>query len=212
MRQLRLLALLAAAPLVPGELRLILPESRARDLPLVPDGATLCRYIGAIAVMLVLWEAAALVLATPALPGPASGIGQLVAQAGVIWPQFLVSAWRVVASIGLGLLVGGPVGLLLGRARRADALFGPLVFLNYPIPKVVFFPILLVLLGIGNVFGGENLLHGTGFFFVFYFMELLVGLIQSIVFTLLTSVYIGLICNHGDDHDHESGHAVEAPH
>jgi F-type H+-transporting ATPase subunit a len=55
----------------------------------------------------------------------------------------------------------------------------------------------------GNIFGGENLLHGTSFFFVFYFMELLVGLIQALVFTLLTSVYIGLICNHGDDHDHE---------
>ncbi len=54
----------------------------------------------------------------------------------------------------------------------------------------------------GNIFGGENLLHGTGFFFVFYFMELLVGLIQALVFTLLTSVYIGLRCNHGDDHDH----------
>ena len=64
----------------------------------------------------------------------------------------------------------------------------------------------------GNVFGGENLLHGTGFFFVFYFMELLVGLIQAIVFTLLTSVYIGLICNHGDDHDHAEGHAKEAHH
>lgn len=64
----------------------------------------------------------------------------------------------------------------------------------------------------GNVFGGENLLHGTGFFFVFYFMELLVGLIQAIVFTLLTSVYIGLICNHGDDHDHADGHAAEAHH
>lgn len=64
----------------------------------------------------------------------------------------------------------------------------------------------------GNVFGGENLLHGTGFFPVFYFMELLVGLIQAIVFTLLTSVYIGLICNHGDDHDHADGHAAEAHH
>ncbi|MDB6114474.1 MAG: synthase subunit [Lacunisphaera sp.] len=67
----------------------------------------------------------------------------------------------------------------------------------------------------GNVFGGENLLHGTGFFFVFYFMELLVGLIQALVFTLLTSVYIGLICNHGDDHDHDhapGGHAAETPH
>lgn len=63
----------------------------------------------------------------------------------------------------------------------------------------------------GNVFGGENLLHGTGFIFVFYFMELLVGLIQAIVFTLLTSVYIGLLCNHGDDHDHAEGHAAETP-
>ncbi|MEI7566369.1 MAG: F0F1 ATP synthase subunit A [Opitutaceae bacterium] len=62
----------------------------------------------------------------------------------------------------------------------------------------------------GNVFGGENLLHGTGFIFIFYFMELLVGLIQATVFTLLTSVYIGLLCNHGDDH--EAGHAAEAHH
>lgn len=58
----------------------------------------------------------------------------------------------------------------------------------------------------GNIFGGENLLHGTTFFVVFYFMELLVGLIQALVFTLLTSVYIGLICNHGDDHDHDDAH------
>ncbi len=64
----------------------------------------------------------------------------------------------------------------------------------------------------GNVFGGENLLHGTGFIFVFYFMELLVGLIQAVVFTLLSSVYIGLICNHGDEHEHAEGHAAEAHH
>lgn len=67
----------------------------------------------------------------------------------------------------------------------------------------------------GNVYGGENLLHGTGFFFVFYFMELLVGLIQALVFTLLTSVYIGLLCNHGDEHaehDHADGHAAEGHH
>jgi F-type H+-transporting ATPase subunit a len=65
----------------------------------------------------------------------------------------------------------------------------------------------------GNIFGGENLLHGTSFFPVFYFMELLVGLIQATVFTLLSAVYVGLICNHGDDHGHEEeGHAAEAHH
>lgn len=65
----------------------------------------------------------------------------------------------------------------------------------------------------GNIFGGENLLHGTGFVFVFYFMELLVGVIQALVFTLLTAVYIGLLCNHeggdhaatGDKHAHATG-------
>lgn len=65
----------------------------------------------------------------------------------------------------------------------------------------------------GNVFGGENLLHGTNFLFVFYFMEALVGLIQAFVFTLLSAVYIGLLCNHGDDHAHdEDGHGHAAEH
>ena len=85
---------------------------------------------------------------------------------------------------------------------------------SLPSPSIVIRPFTLSVRLFGNVFGGENLLHGTGFFFVFYFMELLVGLIQALVFTLLTSVYIGLICNHGDEHDHahDDAHAAEAPH
>lgn len=63
----------------------------------------------------------------------------------------------------------------------------------------------------GNIYGGENLLHETILVpAVFYFMELLVGLIQALVFTLLSAVYVGLLCNHGDDH--EEDHAVEARH
>jgi ABC-type nitrate/sulfonate/bicarbonate transport system permease component len=107
-------------------------------------------YAAAMAIMLVFWEMASLVLASPALPTPMDGVGQLFSQAAVIWPHFLVSTYRVIASIALGLALGGPLGLLLGRSRRADAVFGPLVFLNYPIPKVVFLPVLLVVLGIGN--------------------------------------------------------------
>ena len=37
-------------------------------------------------------------------------------------------------------------------------------------------------------------------------MEILIGFVQAFVFTLLVSVYIGLICNHGDEH-HAEGHA-----
>ena len=61
----------------------------------------------------------------------------------------------------------------------------------------------------GNVFGGENLLHkmfliAPGFEWIvpvpFYFMEILIGLVQALVFMLLIAVFIGLMCNHGDEH------------
>lgn len=61
----------------------------------------------------------------------------------------------------------------------------------------------------GNVFGGENLITSiTGIFSYilpvpFYFLEILIGFIQAFVFTLLTAIYIGLICNHGEEeHSH----------
>jgi F-type H+-transporting ATPase subunit a len=62
----------------------------------------------------------------------------------------------------------------------------------------------------GNIYAGENMLE-TMMTLVpkwmafapalpFYFLELLVGLIQALVFMLLTSVFLKLICDHGDDH------------
>ena len=70
----------------------------------------------------------------------------------------------------------------------------------------------------GNVFGGENLIHALsdpstlGAFATYVvpamagLLEILVGLIQAFVFTLLSAVYIGLICNHEGGHDDEHAH------
>jgi len=107
-------------------------------------------YVGAAAVMVVAWELASLAMHSPALPTPADGLGEFAKQFPVLLPHFGVSTLRVVSSILLGLVVGAPLGLVLGRSERADVVFGPLVFLNYPVPKAVFLPVLLVLLGIGN--------------------------------------------------------------
>ena len=107
-------------------------------------------YAGAIAFMLAFWEVASLVLRNPALPAPAEAFAQLVGQFPVLLPHFGYSAMRAVVSMAIGLVLGAPLGLALGRSRRADVIAGPLIFLNYPVPKAVFLPVLLVLLGIGN--------------------------------------------------------------
>lgn len=79
--------------------------------------------------------------------------------------------------------------------------------------SIAFRPVSLSFRLFGNIFGGENLMHAMsgiekwGLPAPFYFLELLIGFVQAFVFTLLVSVYIGLICNHGDEHHEEHGEA-----
>jgi len=83
--------------------------------------------------------------------------------------------------------------------------------------SIAFRPVSLSLRLFGNLFAGENLLHVMGdlgkmlgfpdwvsfitsvlFPLPFYFLEILVGLLQAVVFTLLCAVYIKLSTAHAD--------------
>ena len=87
--------------------------------------------------------------------------------------------------------------------------------------SIIFRPVSLTFRLFGNVFGGESLLHGMFHLgeklnfpewlsnlsmgivpIPFYMLEVLIGVVQALVFMLLVSVYIGLICNHGDEEHH----------
>ena len=78
--------------------------------------------------------------------------------------------------------------------------------------SIVIRPIALSFRLFGNIYGGEQLLEGLmalvpkwlAFLpaLPFYFMELLVGLVQALVFTLLCAVFVKLMCDHGDEEHH----------
>lgn len=109
-------------------------------------------YVLGTLALLAIWQLAAWALRNPALPGPAPAIADFARLLpGELAPHLLVSAWRVLAALALGLVFGVPLGLLLGRSPRADAVLAPVVFLSYPVPKVVFLPVFLTLLGIGTL-------------------------------------------------------------
>ncbi|MCL4078248.1 ABC transporter permease [Coriobacteriia bacterium Es71-Z0120] len=108
-------------------------------------------YAAATAFALVVWQAVAAALGTRALPSPAETARVLAERfTPDILPNLGISVWRVVFATAIGLALGAPAGLAMGRSKRLDAVAGPLVFLGYPVPKVVFLPILLVLFGIGD--------------------------------------------------------------
>ncbi len=64
----------------------------------------------------------------------------------------------------------------------------------------------------GNIYGGEQTLEALmalvpkwlAFLpaLPFYFMELLVGFVQALVFTLLCAIFLKLICDHGEEEHH----------
>jgi NitT/TauT family transport system permease protein len=108
-------------------------------------------YVGALAILLVAWELAALAIHSPALPTPVSALTDFARLfVSDLLLNLLVSGYRVLAAVAIGTVLAVPLGLVLGRTPRADAVFAPVVFLLYPVPWVVLLPVFLVLLGIGD--------------------------------------------------------------
>ena len=102
--------------------------------------------------LLVFWQLAAMLINKPVLPPPWEVLRAfLLALPQELGRHMLVSAWRVVVSIALAIALAVPAGLGLGLSPRASRLAAPLIYLLYPIPKIVFLPIILLLLGIGNL-------------------------------------------------------------
>ncbi|NOY97922.1 MAG: ABC transporter permease [Chloroflexi bacterium] len=101
----------------------------------------------------VFWEAASLLVNRPILPSPLTVIQVFVKElfVGDLMEHFAASFWRVLASMLLSVALAAPAGLVLGQSQRLNRIFSPIIYLLYPIPKVVLVPIVLLFLGIGDL-------------------------------------------------------------
>ncbi|MBV9250453.1 MAG: ABC transporter permease subunit [Acetobacteraceae bacterium] len=92
--------------------------------------------------LILMWWAAARTAASPQLfPGPAQvfGFAWLQITNGDLPWNISITLARVVAAFCVAMLVGGVLGYLAGRSRRADAIMDPwaVVALNLPVLVVV---------------------------------------------------------------------------
>lgn len=64
--------------------------------------------------------------------------------------HIVYSFYRITASITVSMAVGIPIGIILGLNKRIREILSPIIYLLYPIPKIAFLPIFMVLFGIGD--------------------------------------------------------------
>ena len=110
------------------------------------------RYVLAAAALCLVWQAGTLALGSDLLPSPGETFALFLDALGTaaFWTDMGMSAWRLVLGLALAVCVAFPAGLLMGYCRRADAVAAPLVFLTYPLPKIVLLPVFFTFLGLGD--------------------------------------------------------------
>ncbi len=113
----------------------------------------LCRYALAFLALLLFWQLGAWALGPFLLPAPLDVLSTWAAALhGPELPgHILSSARRVVLAIVLAFATAFPLGLVLGYRRYLDRFVSPMVFLTYPLPKIVLLPVFLTLFGLGDL-------------------------------------------------------------
>lgn len=104
-----------------------------------------------VIIIIILWYLLSLGIGANMVPTPKTTLLELIRlmQNDFIY-HILYSLYRILGSIFISLIIGIPLGILLGRSTIFNKIISPIVYLLYPIPKIAFLPIFMVMFGIGD--------------------------------------------------------------
>jgi F-type H+-transporting ATPase subunit a len=150
----------------------------------------------------------------PLLRGANADLNMTFAMAMIYFLCWTVWALQANGPGGFILHLFGPKGDTTGVLKLLMIFVFIMVGL-LEVVSILFRPVSLSFRLYGNIFAGENMLEamarlvpGLGWLIPipFYFLELLVGLVQALVFMLLTAVFTMLICTHEEGAGHDQAH------
>jgi len=140
----------------------------------------------------------------PLLRGANADVNMTLAMALVFFACWIYWSMREIGPLGFLKELFGPKGESTGLLKALMVI----VFFAagcLEVVSILFRPVSLSFRLYGNIFAGENMLEAMAKLvphfgwlvqIPFYFLELLMGFVQAMVFTLLTAVFTLLICQH----------------
>jgi NitT/TauT family transport system permease protein len=112
--------------------------------------------IASIALLLVVWEVLPRIMTLSAgtrlfftTPSQIGGTLWRLFATGAIWTPLGVSASGFALGLGLAVVVGLPLGVLIGRSRTLNAMLDPFITAFNATPRLVFLPLVMLWFGLG---------------------------------------------------------------
>lgn len=111
-----------------------------------------------LVVLAIWWTVTALKLIAPLfLPAPYQVFHQLLTIASAqgfmdatLWQHLAASLTRIVIALLAAVVIGVPVGILMGLNETARGILDPLIELYRPVPPLAYLPLMVIWFGIGE--------------------------------------------------------------
>ena len=102
--------------------------------------------------LLIVWQLLAMALHIAFIPTP---VDVLVNIYHIFFSKIalhmLMSLMRIAAGLAASILIGVPLGLCMGWFPGWNKRLSPLVYFTYPIPKIALLPLVMLILGLGEL-------------------------------------------------------------
>ncbi|MGM0603608.1 MAG: ABC transporter permease [Bacillota bacterium] len=103
-------------------------------------------------MILFIWYIFYYLISSPVIPAPHKVLLNFIRLfPDVILIHLIRSLIRITAAVSISLLLGVSIGLALGMNEKFDEILSPVIYILYPIPKIAFLPVLMILMGLGDL-------------------------------------------------------------
>ena len=112
----------------------------------------LTNFIITFFIIFGLWQIIAIIINKALFPPPyAIIINIFTTFKSDIAIHVVYSFNRIIVGLLFTLVIGVPVGILMGYFKKIDSIFSPIIYFNYPIPKIALLPIVMLIFGLGDL-------------------------------------------------------------
>lgn len=109
------------------------------------------KYIYAMTVVFIFWYVLHVTLDSFVIPNPIDVISKLFNVGyDIISTHLIASVLRLIVALSITTILGYSIGVAIGVNEKLDSLVSPIVYLFFPVPRIAFLPVFMILFGLGN--------------------------------------------------------------